>query len=172
MIIFDIIIIVILLIGFILGYKDGFIRKLIGVIGLAIAIYSAVIFASPLGRLIESALGIEFYLSQIIGGGVIFLLIMIIIAILKRVIHPFDKVNNLFNQILGGGVGVIQVLFFLSAVFIIMKIFNLPSEDTAKSSFIYFPIYKVIPTTIDYLQKYTPDSRKIIKDYINEKDSV
>lgn len=172
MIILDIIVLVVLLIGFILGYKDGFIRKLIGLIGLAIAIYLAVLFASPLGRLIESALGIEFYLAQIIGGAVVFLVVMIIIAILKRVVHPFDKVNNLFNQILGGVVGVIQVLFFLSAVFIIMKIFDLPSEKTAQSSFIYLPVYKVIPTTIDYLQEYTPDSRKIIKDYIINKDSV
>jgi len=168
----DIIIIIALLIGFILGYKDGFVRKLIGLIGLAIAIYLAVLFAAPFGRLIESALGIEFYLSEIIGGAVIFLLIMVAIAILKRVVHPFDKVNNLLNQALGGAVGIIQILFFLSAVFIIMKIFNLPSEKTSKSSLIYSPVYSVIPTTIDYLQKYTPDSRKIIKDYINEKDSI
>jgi membrane protein required for colicin V production len=171
-IILDIIIVVALLIGFILGYKDGFIRKLIGFIGLAVAIYLAVIFAAPVGRLFESTLEIEFYLSEIIVGAVIFLLIMIIIAIIKRVVHPFDKVNNVLNQILGGAVGLIQVMFFLSAVFIIMKIFDLPSEKTAKSSFVYQPVYSVIPTTIDYLQEYTPDSRKIIQDYINEKDSL
>lgn len=170
MLILDIIIVVALLVGFILGYKDGFIRKLIGLIGLAVAIYLAVLFASPVGRLVESTLGIEFYLSEIIGGAVIFLLIMIIIAIIKRVVHPFDKVNNVLNQILGGAVGLIQVLFFLSAVFIIMKIFDFPGEKTAKSSFVYRPVYSVIPKTIDYLQEYTPDSRKIIQDYINEKD--
>ena len=104
MLILDIIIVVALLVGFILGYKDGFIRKLIGLIGLAVAIYLAVVFASPVGRLVESTLGIEFYLSEIIGGAVIFLLIMIIIAIIKRVVHPFDKVNNVLNQILWGAV--------------------------------------------------------------------
>jgi len=171
-IILDIVIVVTLLIGFILGYKDGFIRKLIGLVGLAIAIYLAVILGAPVGRLIESTFGIEFYLAEIIGGASVFLIIMIIISVLKRVIHPFDKVNNLLNQILGGAVGVIQVLFFLSAVFIIIKIFDLPDGDTAKSSLIYSPVYNVIPTTINYLHEYTPDSRKIIKDYIIEKDSV
>jgi membrane protein required for colicin V production len=171
-IILDIIIVVVLLIGFILGYKDGFIRKLIGLIGLAVAIYLAVLLAAPFGHLIESVLGIEFYLSEIIGGAVVFLLIMIIIAIIKRIVHPFDKVNNLLNQILGGTVGLVQIIFFLSAVFIILKIFNVPGEKTSKSSLLYTPVYSVIPKTIDYLQKYTPDSRKIIKDYINEKDSI
>ena len=172
MTILDIIIAAALLIGFILGYKDGFVRKLIGLIGLAVAIYLAVIFAVPLGRLIESVLDIEFYLSEIIGGALIFILVMIIISIVKRVVHPFDKVNNLLNQIMGGVVGLIQILFFLSAVFIIMKIFDLPNEKTAKSSLIYPLVYNVIPTTIDYLQEYTPDSRKIIKDYIIDKDSL
>lgn len=172
MTILDIIIIAALLIGFILGYKDGFVRKLIGLIGLAAAIYLAVLFASPVGRFIENTLGIEFYLSEIIGGAVVFLLIMFAIAILKRIVHPFDKVNNVFNQILGGAFGVVQVLFFLSAVFIILKIFDLPSKATSETSMIYSSVYSVIPKTIDYLQKYTPDSRKLIKEYINEKDSI
>lgn len=172
MILLDIIIAIALLVGFILGFKDGFIRKLIALIGLAIAIYLSVLFASPVGRFIESSLGIEFYLSEILGGASVFLLVMILISILKRVVHPFDKVNNIINQILGGVVGFIQVLFFLSAVFIILKIFDLPSESTAKSSYVYMPVYKVIPATIDYLQEYTPDSRKLIKEYIIEKDSI
>jgi membrane protein required for colicin V production len=172
MTILDIVIIAVLLIGFILGYKDGFIRKLIGLIGLAIAIFLAVYFAASVGRLIESFIGIEFYLSEIIGGVAIFLVTMIIISIIKRVVHPFDKVNNLLNQILGGAVGFIQVAFFLSAVFIILKIFDLPDDKAIKSSLIYTPVYSVIPFTIDYLQDYTPDSKKLIKNYIIEKDST
>lgn len=172
MILFDIIIVISLIIGFILGYKDGFVRKLIGLIGLAVAVFLAIIFASPVGRFLESATGIEFYLAEILAGASIFLITMILISFLKRVVHPFDRVNNLINQLLGGTVGVIQVLFFLSAVFVILKIFDIPDEKTSKSAVIYPIVYKAIPTTIDYLQQYTPDSRKIIKDYIIEKDSI
>lgn len=172
MIIFDIIIVISLIIGFILGYKDGFVRKLIGIIGLAAAVFLAIVFASPVGRFFESATGIEFYLAEIIAGVSIFIITMVLISILKRVVHPFDKVNNLINQLLGGTVGVIQVLFFLSAVFVILKIFDIPDEETSKSAIIYPTVYKVLPTTIDYLQQYTPDSRKIIKDYIIGKDSI
>lgn len=172
MILFDIIIIISLLIGFILGYKDGFIRKLIGLLGLAIAIVLAILFASPVGRFLESISGIEFYLAEIIAGAAVFILIMILISILKRIVHPFDKVNNFVNQLLGGVVGVIQILFFLSAVFVILKIFNIPDEKTSQEAFFYPSVYKVIPFVIDHLQQYTPDSRKIIKDYIIDKDSI
>ncbi|NWF88596.1 MAG: CvpA family protein [Ignavibacteriaceae bacterium] len=172
MTIIDILIIISLLAGFILGYKDGFVRKLIGLIGLAVAIYLTVLFAAPVGKFIEMTLDIEFYLSEIIGGAVIFIVIMIIISVVKRIVHPFDKVNNLLNQIMGGVIGLVQVSFFLSAVFIILKVFNIPDKETGKSAFVYPTVYSIIPRTIDYLQEYTPESRKIIKDFINEKDSI
>lgn len=172
MTILDLIIAFVLVIGFILGYKDGFVRKLIGLLGLAAAVFLAVVFAARFGRLIESIFGIEFYLSEIIGGAAIFILVMILISILKRVVHPFDKVNNLLNQVAGGAVGLIQIIYFLSAVFIILKIFEIPSDKSSKDSLMYPIVYSIIPKTIDYLQEYTPDSRKILKDYINDKDSI
>ena len=91
---------------------------------------------------------------------------------LKRVVHPFDKVNNLINQIVGGIVGSIQILYFLSGIFIIVNIFDLPEKETRQNSIFYENIHKVIPLTIEYLSQYTPQPRKIIEDYINEKDTL
>ena len=59
----DIIIIVAIAIGFLLGFKDGFVRKLVGIIGFITAVTIALLFSSFVGRLIESTFGIEFYLS-------------------------------------------------------------------------------------------------------------
>ena len=78
--IFDIIILVIIFIGFVLGYKDGFIRKLIGLIGFILAVFLAVKYASWLGQIIESITGIEIYLSEIIGGVIIFLVIIFVFS--------------------------------------------------------------------------------------------
>lgn len=160
------------IIGFILGFKDGFIRKLVGLIGFVIAVVAAVFFAGKLGLLIESFFGIEYYMAEIIGGLIIFFSIITIFMFLKRVIHPFDKVNNLINQILGGIVGSIQILFFLSAIFIIVNVFDLPDKNTRQNSIFYQTTHSVIPLTIQYLSNYTPQPRKIIEDYINEKDTL
>ena len=73
---------------------------------------------------------------------------------LKRVVHPFDKVNNFINQLVGGVVGSIQILYFLSAIFIIMNVFNLPEKQTKEKSIFYNPTYKIIPLTIKYLSHY------------------
>ena len=97
----DILIIVAVLIGFILGFKDGFIRKLIGVLGFALAIITAAVFAGKIGTMIEVAFGIEFYLAEIIGGVVLFFGVILVFTLLKRIIHPFDRVNNIINQLPG-----------------------------------------------------------------------
>lgn len=168
----DALILIGVLIGFILGFKDGFVRKLIGIVGFVIAVFCAVYLSGNLGVMIENAFTIEFYLSEIIAGILIFFGIIIIFTIIKRVVHPFDKVNNLINQLVGGIVGVIQILYFLSAVFLIMNIFDLPNEESRNSSVFYDNTYKVIPLTIDYLSTYTPQPKQIIKDYIERKDSL
>lgn len=168
----DIILIVILFIGFLLGFKDGFVRKIIGLIGFGAAVYLSITFASQFGRTLESFTGIEFYLAQIFAGFLIFIGVMVITAVVKRVIHPFDKVNNLINQLLGGIFGVIQILFFLSAILYILHIFDFPNEKTADNSLLYKSVYSVIPETINYLNNYTTDSKKIIKEYIKDKDSL
>ncbi len=167
----DFIIVVTVLVGFVLGFKDGFVRKLIGLIGFVLAIVVAVLFKAKLGAMIEYAFGIEYYLAEIVGGIAIFFGIILIFTLLKRIVHPFDKVNNLINQIVGGVVGAVQLLYFLSAVFLLLNVFNVPSNSTKKSSAFYEGTYKIIPLTIDYLNDYTPRTKEIIKEYINEQDS-
>ena len=168
----DIIIIILLAAGFILGFKDGFVRKIIGLIGFCLAIFFAIIFSAKTGRIIESILGIEFYLAEIIGGFSIFVLTIVIFAVIKRIVHPFDKVNNLINQLLGGFVGFVQILFFISAALYLLNIFNIPGNKTKKDSLLYYGVYSVLPKTIDYFKAYTPNSKKLIKEYIKDKDSV
>ncbi|MBK6915602.1 MAG: CvpA family protein [Ignavibacteriales bacterium] len=172
MTVFDIIIALGIIIGFILGFKDGFVRKIIGIIGFCCGVYLALTFADDIGKFLEYSLGIEFYLAEIMGGVIIFLFTILIFTILKRIVHPFDKVNSLINQIIGGAVGSIQVIFFLSAVLLLLNVFEIPDKKTADSSILYHTTYEVIPSTIDYLSGYTPKTKKIIKDYINEKDSL
>ncbi len=168
----DVIIIVAGIIAFILGFKDGFVRKLIGSIGFFLAIFLAFKFSSHLGQVLDNVFGFEKYFADIAGGFLIFLVTILITSIIKRVVHPFDKVNNLINRIVGGVVGFIQIIFFLSAVFFLLNIFKFPSENAKAKSFLYSYVYEIMPKTFDVLSGYTPDAKDSIKNYILEKDSL
>lgn len=170
--IIDIILLLIEVVGFILGYKDGLIRKLIGLIGFALGIFLAVKFSPDLGRLLGKMFSIELYLSEIIAGILIFLFIIFLSSVIKRVVHPFDKVNSFINQLIGGLVGMVQILFFASALLFLMNIFNAPSKKIKESSYLYSKIYNIIPWTVEHLNNYTPKTKEIIKNYINQKDTT
>jgi len=169
----DIILLLFILIGFILGFKDGFVRKLIGLIGFGLAVFLAIKFAYSFGRTIESITGIEIYLSEIIAGILIFLGVIFVFAVIKRFVHPFDKVNNFINQLTGGLVGGIQILFFLSGFLIILNIFNAPGKESKENSLLYNKVYKIIPATIEYISKrYEAEPKKVLKNYIIDKDTI
>jgi len=96
----DYIIIVIILIGFLLGFKDGLVRKLIGLLGLIFGIGLAFQFSGTVGKLLIRFFNNDEYLSSVIAGILIFLVVILIATIIKRIVHPFDKVNRLINQVL------------------------------------------------------------------------
>jgi membrane protein required for colicin V production len=168
----DLIIIITVLVGFILGFKDGFVRKLIGLVGFGLAIVLAAMLKDDLGEMVKYAFDIEIYLAEIMAGIAIFFGVILIFTLLKRVIHPFDKVNNLINQIVGGVVGIFQLLYFLSAIFLLLNIFDVPGKSAKESSSFYDFTYKIIPVTIDFLTNYTAEPKKIINDFIIEPDTT
>lgn len=168
----DLIIIVIVVIGFILGFKDGIIRKLIGLLGLIVGLYLAVSFAELLGEMYETTFGMERYMADIVAGTSIFLVIILIFAILKRLIHPFDKVNNFLNQLSGGIVGAVQMLFFVSAVLFLLNIFGVPKKEIREGSLTYSPMYNLIPSTVEFVSSYVPDDKNLKRDNNKKRDAI
>jgi len=168
----DIVFLVIGIAAFILGFKDGFVRKLIGSLGFFAAIFLGIFLSELVGTVINNVLGTEKYLAEILGGFTVFLVMIMITSYLKRVIHPFDKVNNLMNRIAGGIVGVIQIVYFISAGLYLLQLFKVPSEEVQKSSLSYATVSHILPNTIDYISEYAPNPKVSLKKLIIEKDSI
>ena len=160
----DYILVVFLVIGFLLGYKDGLIRKLIGLLGFILALFLAFQFSTEAGLFLQPVFSEDIYLSELVGGFVIFLLIIFVVSILKRVIHPTDKVNKFVNQIIGGLIGVLQMVFFISGFLLFLNLFSIPSKETRENSLLFTPVYKVIPTTLELVF----GSNSVVKEYMKE----
>ncbi len=167
----DYIIFVIVLIGFILGFKDGLIRKIIGLIGLIVAIVLAFQLGGKVGKLFTSFFNQDDYLASLISGIVIFLGVLLITSIVKRIIHPTDKVNNIINQTLGGLIGVIQILFFTSTLCLFLNIFGFPKKDVRDQSTFYNSVLNLIPKTTDFIIGNRAKATDAIKNYIEKNDT-
>lgn len=166
----DYIIIVIVLIGFLLGFKDGLVRKIIGLIGLIVGVVLAYKFAAPLGKLLNSFFNNDEYLSNVIAGILIFLVVILIASVMKRIIHPVDKVNKFLNQMLGGIIGAVQITFFVSAVLLVLNIFQIPKGYQRAGSLTYNFVSDLIPKTVDLLIGRSANATDYIKELIEKKD--
>ncbi|KUG26244.1 hypothetical protein ASZ90_003919 [hydrocarbon metagenome] len=168
----DYTIIFLILIGFILGYKDGFIRKVIGVIGLVVGIVLAFQYSVVVGKFLSPIFDNEENLAEIIAGILIFLLVIFISSVIKRIIHPADKVNKFLNQLLGGFSGAVQMLFFISGFLLLLNLFKYPAEITREESLLFNTVYNVIPTTVDFIIGENSKASDFIRDFIEKKDSI
>ena len=160
------------IIGFLLGYKDGLVRKVIGVLGLLIGIVLAFEFSSEFGKWLLPIFDNEEYLAEIVAGILIFLIVILIASIIKRIVHPVDKVNRFINQLLGGFSGTIQMIFFISGFLLFLNIFKYPNDTTRDNSLLYGKVYSIIPTTIDLVIGDSSKANNFIKDIIEKKDSI
>lgn len=168
----DIVILVILIIGFVLGYKDGFIRKITGFVGLIIAIILSIQFSDSLAVLISPYLKNELYFAKIISIIVIFISAILLFSIIKRILHPSDKINKLVNQIFGGIIGIVQIVFLVSGILLFFRIFQLPEEETRKQSIFYNSIYQVIPSTLELIFGNNSNIKDFLKNKIESEDII
>jgi membrane protein required for colicin V production len=145
---------------------------LIGFVGFIFAIVFAALFKDDFGSMIEKFFSIEYYFAEILAAILIFFTTVIIFSILKRIIHPFDKINSLINKLVGGIVGGFQILFFVSVIFLFLDIFGFPEKQSKKNSVFYSHTYSLVPQIFDFIKGYTPDTEKIIQDFIIEKDTT
>ncbi len=167
----DIIIIGVCAIAFLLGFKDGIIRKIIGTVGFFLAVIIAIRFSPFGGKAVSAITSIEPEFAEVLGGFLIFILIIVLTSVVKRLVHPHDKVNNLLNKIIGGIAGVLQVLIFLSAIFYLTGKFNFPSKAVQDKSLTYSTVQGVLPKAIDLLSSVKPKT-PILPSVKPDKDSI
>jgi membrane protein required for colicin V production len=158
----DFVILLFVIVTFILGYKDGFVRKLIGTVGFFLAVYLGIKLSGLGGTVLGKLLNVEPEFAHVLGGFFIFVLCIVITSVIKRLVHPFDKVNNLINRIVGGVVGSLQILIFLSAAFYLLGIFNYPAKETREKSLLYAKVSAVLPKAFEIITNVSPASGKQI----------
>jgi membrane protein required for colicin V production len=159
------------LVGFLLGFKDGLVRKIIGLLGLIAGVALAFKFSGRVGHVLTSFFNQDEYLANLIAGILIFLLTVFVASVIKRIVHPLDKVNKFINQTLGGLIGVVQLIYFASTVFLFLNIFAIPKNADREGSLFFKSVLNLIPKTVDLFVGQKFKATDFLKNYIEKKDS-
>ena len=149
----DIIIAILLCFGFLIGFKRGFTRQLVSLIGMILVIILSFIFKNPVSIFMYkhfpffsfkgiSALNILLY--EVISFVLVFSILSIVLRIIMMLTKVFEKVLNMTillgipSKILGGIGGVIEnyLIIFIALYFFNLPIFNFDLKDTKLANFI------------------------------------
>jgi len=164
----DIVIALLIAIPAIIGYRRGFLRKVLGIAGIALGFILAV-------RFYDKAAG---FLSAFIKESQLFLNVigfLLIVAVLYGVslwlARFFSSVNSgtsIVNKILGTAFGFLQGLIAVSVLLYNLTFINFPSAETRSSSTMYPYVYKVAPALFDKIIELFPGLQDAYKQYKGE----
>ena len=177
---FDLVVLILMLIALVNGYRKGLIRQLVG---LAIIILSA-IFGGKLAAYILPELNRFLDLSPNLARVLSFLLafaaIAIVISLIGNLIQKFVNIILLsfVNRLLGSFIAVGTLMFILSIilnlVLMLDKKENLISKEIKNESFFFERVEAVVPAVVPYLDKelreYIPENYR--EEIENKSDSI
>lgn len=139
----DIIILIFLVFGALLGFKRGFTRQLVSLVGIFVIIILSYLFKNPIsiflynnlpffnfGGIFKDITVLNVLVYEVIAFFIVFFVLTIIFRILVKLTKWFEKLLNatiilgIPSKILGASLGVVQNLIY---TFIVLYILSLPT---------------------------------------------
>lgn len=177
--IIDLIILILLAFGFLIGFKRGFTRQLVSCLGMVLILILSFILKNPVSVFMYnhfpffsfkglSALNILLY--EVIAFVIIFSILSIVLKILMMVTNVFEKMLNMTillgipSKILGGILGLLEnyIIIFVVLYFINLPMFNMNLKETKLANFML--------SNTPILSNVCNDSIKVIEDFDKLKD--
>ena len=185
----DIIIIVFILFGGVLGFKRGFTRELVSFLGIFVITILSFILKNPLGTILYNNLpffkfkgvflnltAINILIYEIIAFFIVFFVLSILFRILLKITKVFEKILNatiilgIPSKILGMIVGIIHHLIYAFLILYILSlpIFNLSIINNSKVSKTILNKTPLLGSVCDNTLNIYNEIKDLKKEYKNE----
>lgn len=159
---FDIIIAIVLLYGFIKGFKEGLFVEAASLAALIFGVYGAIHFSHIAGGFLKNKLDWEERFVTLLAFAITFFVIVIVISLIGKLLTKIADFAHLgwINTIAGGLFGALKWALIFSVVLMVFDKFNsnirfLTKEDTSKS-ILYEPVKNLAITLFPSFVKDVP----------------
>jgi len=149
--VFDIIITVLLLFGFVRGIIKGFFVEVASLVALIGGVYGAIHFSDFAAVFLQKYVDWKQEYISLVSFAITFIIIIVVIALLGKALTKMADFASLgiMNKILGGVFGALKIGLILSVVFIFFYKMNdtIPfvKKETLEESILFEPVKKIGP---------------------------
>lgn len=164
---FDIVILVFLLIGFLWGWSKGFFAQLFSLVGAIIGFLVACSLYGTLGDMLAPQIGTTPTLGHIIAFFLIWILVPVFCTYLGKFLSGLMEKIKLgwLNSLMGALFSLFKILLFMSIVLTFLEFIDryksepIVGQDTKEESLLYYPVQtfagKLLPS--NFLERNTSD---------------
>ncbi|MDR2361850.1 MAG: CvpA family protein [Prevotellaceae bacterium] len=159
----DIIIAILLLISIFIGWRQGFIRQLFGLMALFLGLFCAYRFSHFTAHYISD----WFEVSEPITNGVAFVVTFIIVLLVVVLVGRFaDKIISMvafafFNRLLGAILSLLKAVLIISVLLLILNIFGLIPQAHQNQSTLYRSMEKIGVAVFPYLKQLVEETKNL-----------
>ena len=156
--ILDIIILILLCLSIYNGIRDGLIKGAFLLIGAVLGLLLATKYGSVIQPLFMNLFGIGVTEAHVISYLIIFFSVGLLITLLHRLLIKGSYLLGFWDKLIGGFFGLFESCILLSLIFILLRLFDFPSEELIEDSLFYSKIYNFAPSVFNYLKGIFPDT--------------
>lgn len=155
----DIIIAVLLAIGFIGGLRDGAVKQVAGLAGLIGGLFIGRAFYMPVGEWLIAAFGMSAEVAYITAFILILIVVPLLFSLVGWLVSEILHVICLgwVNRLLGGAVGVLKYALFVGIIITGIEFFDkddaLISASNKEASVLYYPIHQATGIFFDGIKQ-------------------
>lgn len=156
----DICIFVGLVLFALLGFRDGFFRKLFGILGLILGLILATKFMSGLGENVMLWFDFPSDVSHVLAFSFVYMFVMVFVNVLFRWFGRSSKETlSMRSRFLGAVLGLLQGAVVVSLLLLMSNIFDIPEKEDRDSAVLYKPMSSIAPAVFDYTTSWMPASK-------------
>jgi len=172
--VFDVVITVFLLFGFIRGLMKGLFIEVASLVALIGGVWGSIHFSYFIGDFLKESVSWSEKKIALAAFAITFILIIIVVSLLGRFLTKLADLAALgmVNKILGGLSGLLKIGLVLSIIFIFFDRMNSTisfiDKKTLDESILYSPVKNIAPTIFPSIIKEDGLEEDVIDDIIKE----
>jgi membrane protein required for colicin V production len=164
--IFDVIIVMPVAFFAWLGYRNGLVREILGLVGVVLALFIGFQYAGPATNWFNTETVEKSEYLPYFAFIIIFIVILILIRLTIFFMEEFLSVLMLSvpNRILGSLFGILKAALFISIALIIFDTVKVPEKSTRDTSLTYYTLIEVAPKAYDMAAFFYPGAESYYHD--------
>lgn len=153
----------------VLGFRDGIVKKGIGLVVTIIGLVVAQLLMHDMAEFYVDEFDTDLPGGTILGFYTVFFGLIFLQSLIYRLSGSEYKIGGIADRIIGSGLGLFQGIIIMSAMFMMLNLTGFPSRQYRNDSRLYKTVVNVAPQMLDFILEVVPEKSGELQEKTKER---